>query len=544
MKKVRALTLIFAIIMTFSAVTFSAFAQDGTGENTGSEETTTQAPADYKVSGDWQYKEIGEKAAEIVGFTGTGTECIIPAAIEGKTVVSVATGIVKNNSTLLSVVVPGTVTSLKSDSFMGCLNLKNFTVLGGALQAFDIEYCPSLEVLNLPANIKSIGKLDNCNALTSINIDAKNTTFRSVDGVVYSANLKTLVKYPAGKINSRFTIATVVTSVADYAFYQTKGNVKEIFVPVTVTAMGQNAFVESMAQILFQADKTPVGCEAAVKGMTVKHNQINIFAPVKVISNQNANTIILRWSKVAGAAGYRIWLKTAKGWSAIGTTVDTTVTYKNLKPGVRFTFAIRSLAQTPKGLVASPNFVTHETATIPFATTKIASANTDVAVKLAWLPVADADGYIVYYWTGKAWQKYKDVTTTSIFIGNLNPYTTYTFAVQTYLKTADKIIPGALRTIAVKTNLGTPTNIVRQYGDTVKFTWTPSIGASHYQVYYKINDSQWMLMNTFTKVMIPSFKTTGLKPGTKITIAVRSARVEKNRVVARSAYNPVTITLK
>lgn len=549
MKKFKALTLALAVVMALSVFTFTAFAEDEKTEpSTQTEQTTTEPvtdPSDVKVSGDWKYKELTDKTVEIVGYTGTATECVVPSVLNEKKVVSIASGTVINNSKMFSVVIPGSVTDLQPDSFMGCMVLKSITVQSGSLQSFDIEYCPSLELIDLPENVKTIGKLEQCGMLQKISINEKNSSLKSVDGVVYSADMKTLVKYPAGKISSRFTIPSTVTAVADYAFAHTAANIKELYVPSSVAKMAANAFSGSKAQILFQAVKTPVDCEAAVKGMTVKHNQINVFAPKKVVSNQNANAIQLQWEKVAGADGYSLWYKTAKGWQSLGVTVNTTVTYSKLKPGVKYTFGIRSLVKTSAGVVASSNFITHEAATAPVATSKVVAKSNDKAILLTWAKVNGADGYAIYYKNAKGWQHYKNLVANTIMINNLREYTNYTFAVRTLIKTADKLIAGNYKEISVRTNIGTPVVTAKQTAtDTVKFTWTPSVGASHYQVYYKINDSVWMSMATYNKVVIPVFKTTGLKAGTEITLAVRSARVERNKIVARSDYQPVTITLK
>lgn len=551
MKNYKVFSLLVAVVMAFSLLSFSVYAQEPSSENT-SETTKTEPTTDTSgttdptapaVSGDWKYKSLTDSTVEIVEYIGKATECVVPESIEGKKVTALASGVVKN-SEITSVVIPGSVTTLPADSFIGCPNLKTFTVLTGSLTSFNIEYCSNLEVINLPESIKTIGVFEQCPMIHSINVAEKNAILKSVDGVVYSKDGKILLKYPAGKIADRFVVPSTVTTISDYAFYGTKGNVKEIFIPSSVVKMDNNAFKDSIPTILFAADKLPTGCEAAVKGKNVKLNQINIYAPVKVVSAENQNAIKLTWQKVAGADGYAVYYKNAKGWKHYKNLTANSITFTKLKACTKYTFAIRSVVKTSKGLVASPNYITFQTSTTPVATAKIANAKNDSAIKLSWEKVKNADGYAIYYKNSKGWKHYKNTTATTITFKNLKGYTNYTFAVRSLVKTTDKIVAGAYRAVTVRTNLATPTVSAQQQKNTqnVYVTWTPSVGASHYQVYYKVNGSDWMLLATYDEVV--KAKIPNLPKGIKLTFAVRALRSENGKITAKSAYKPVDLTVK
>lgn len=553
MKNKKYVALIIALVAMLSVFSFSAFAEESTSATTAQQTESTQpstdptcptVPGTPVVSGDWKYKLLTETTVEVVEYTGKASACLIPEKLDGKTVTALSTGVVKN-SAITSVTVPGTVDTLPADAFLGCLNLKAFVVLKGNLKSFDVEYCPSLETVVLPENVKTIGKFEQCPALKEIVIDEKNTSLKSVDGVVYSADGKTLVKYPAGKESSRFVIPSAVTQVSDYAFAATASNIKEVFVPSSVVKMGANTFSGSFVQVLFQADKTPAGCQEAVKGMTnVKWSQINVFAPTKIASAQNNTTIKLFWEKVAGADGYAVYYKNAKGWKHYKNVTDTSLLISGLKPAAKFTFAVRSIVKTSKGLVGSENFITHQAVTAPVATTKIAVAKNDSVIKLTWEKVAGADGYAVYYKNAKGeWVLYGNTKNNTAIFKNLKAYTVYTFAVRSLVQTADKIVAGNYKAVSVRTNLGVPKITVKQTdSSTVKFTWTRSTGASHYQVFYRVNDSQWMTLGTYDKVSILTIP--GLSKGLKLEFAVRAIRAENGKIVEKSAYTPVAITMK
>ena len=118
MKITGVFTLILALFMTLSVFSFSAFAEENNDPTKESETTTTtqptEPPVDYKVSGDWRYKDITEKTVKLVGYTGSDSKCVIPGSLENKTVVSVAEGIVKNNSTIIEVVIDGKISEVNS----------------------------------------------------------------------------------------------------------------------------------------------------------------------------------------------------------------------------------------------------------------------------------------------------------------------------------------------------------------------------------------------------------------------------------------------
>lgn len=557
MKNFKALSLIVVLVMALSLFSFSAFAQetsDSTTDTTVTDPSDTTKPTDPTepvdpdapvVSGDWTYKVLADSTLELISYSGKAAKVVIPDKLDNKVVTSVASGVVKNNADIMSVEIPGSITSFKADSFMGCLNLKSVTVKSGKLQHFDIEYCQSIEVISLPETVKTIGRFEECSMLQRIDIAAKNASLRSIDGVVYSADAKTLIKYPAGKLANRFAIPATVTSVSDYAFAATKGNIKEIFIPSSVVKMGDKAFDTCYSKLLFQAAKIPAGCENAVKGKNTLTNQINVYAPTKITDYKEAATAVsFQWAKVAGAHGYGVFVREGNKWKALGTTTGNIAVVKNLKAGTKYTFAVVSLVKTAAGKVEkSPNYLSYQTSTAPVATSKIATAQNDVAIKIAWAKVAGADGYAIYLKTAKGWQHLANTAGTSATIKNLKPYTSYTFAVRSITRLTGRYVFGGYKAVTAKTNLGIPAPSVTKSGASeVTLTWSPSIGASHYQVFYKVNDGAWVHAGTYGEIAKVKFP--GLTKGMKLSLAVRGVRVENGKVVAKSEYKPVTVTVK
>ena len=71
----------------------------------------------------------------------------------------------------------------------------------------------------IPAGVTSIGEgvFSSCTGLTSIKVDAGNTSYSSQDGVLYNHDKTVLIQCPAGKTGF-FAIPGSVTSIGTEAF--------------------------------------------------------------------------------------------------------------------------------------------------------------------------------------------------------------------------------------------------------------------------------------------------------------------------------------
>ena len=79
-------------------------------------------------------------------------------------------------------------------------------------------------------------------SLEYISVDPNNPKFKSVDGVLYSKDGKTLFNYPANKRGDSFTIPDGVTSINNFAFTRSV-NLKSITISDSVTTIGRCSFM-------------------------------------------------------------------------------------------------------------------------------------------------------------------------------------------------------------------------------------------------------------------------------------------------------------
>ena len=122
---------------------------------------------------------------------------------------------------------------------------ENFVILSGVMDIGNNSFllCKNLREITMPSSITSIGEdaFLYCENLQEINVTESNEFYRTIDGVLYTKDLKAIICYPAGKKNENFVIPSGVTSIEDYTFRDCK-SLCEITIPSSVTSIGNNAF--------------------------------------------------------------------------------------------------------------------------------------------------------------------------------------------------------------------------------------------------------------------------------------------------------------
>lgn len=91
--------------------------------------------------------------------------------------------------------------------------------------------------------------------LKSITVSTDNPVFSSLDGVLYSKDGKTLIKYPAGKDDVSFTIPNGVSVIGRGAFDKCR-NLTEIIIPNGVKSIGDVAFQDCSLLVKIEFPET------------------------------------------------------------------------------------------------------------------------------------------------------------------------------------------------------------------------------------------------------------------------------------------------
>lgn len=102
--------------------------------------------------------------------------------------------------------------------------------------------CSSLTSVSIPNSVTSIveNAFDDCSGLTNIVVDPSSSSYASLDGVLFSKNLKAIVRFPGGR-NGVYSIPNSVTSIGVRAFCSC-GSLMNVTIPNSVTSIAKHAF--------------------------------------------------------------------------------------------------------------------------------------------------------------------------------------------------------------------------------------------------------------------------------------------------------------
>ena len=207
-------------------------------------------------------------------------------------------------TSLTKVTIPNSVTEIGYSAFEGCTSLTSVTLPDSAeIGTSAFSGCTSLKEITLPAGVSSIYYycyiFSDCISLTAINVDENNTDCKSVDGVLFSKDMKTLWIYPAGKTNTSYTIPDSVTKIDRYAFSGCT-SLKEVTIPDGVTEIGDTAFegCTSLKEITIPASVTEISNNAfddctSLTAINVDENNTKYKSVDGVLFNKDMTTLIL-----------------------------------------------------------------------------------------------------------------------------------------------------------------------------------------------------------------------------------------------------------
>ncbi len=103
------------------------------------------------------------------------------------------------------------------------------------------NHCYSLTSITIPDSVINIeeGAFDENASLKSINVDANNARYMSIDGALYSKDTKELIKYPKGKTETTFTIPDGITTIN--SAFEWESVLTSIIIPASVTTIDESA---------------------------------------------------------------------------------------------------------------------------------------------------------------------------------------------------------------------------------------------------------------------------------------------------------------
>lgn len=184
-----------------------------------------------------------------------------------------------NKDKLVSIILPSSITSIGDYAFLGCSGLTSATLGSGLTNIGNSVFssCNDLIAINVASDNSTYSSVDGilynkaitslimcplgrtsviipnsvtaifsdafdfCTKLVEINVDSDNSNFSSFDGILYNKDKTNLRLCPEGRERT-VTISNSVNIISSYAFYRCS-KVINVIIPESVTYIGNGAFL-------------------------------------------------------------------------------------------------------------------------------------------------------------------------------------------------------------------------------------------------------------------------------------------------------------
>lgn len=210
-------------------------------------------------------------------------------------------GVFSYCTSLETVTLPTSITSIKGDMFYNNRSLKDIVIPKTVTSiGYDAFYgCSGLTSVSISKNVNSLddSTFGNCTNLKQITVDSLNSTYATVDGVLYNKEKTKLIIYPAAKDVDVFTVPNSVTTMGDFAFYNNKLN--DIQMSDSLTEIGSQSFAYSknLKEIVIREKVEKIGAKAFVSCSSLESITVDeknsFFASVEgVLFDKNMRKLI------------------------------------------------------------------------------------------------------------------------------------------------------------------------------------------------------------------------------------------------------------
>jgi hypothetical protein len=144
---------------------------------------------------------------------------------------------------LTSAAIPNSVTIIGGDAFNGCHSLTNVTIPNSvaSIGTWAFSSCISLTNVTIGNGVTNIGDhaFYYCTSLLNITVDAANSVYSSVNGVLFNKAQTTLIQFPGGR-GGTYVIPSSSVGIGQYAFHAC--SLTSVTIPASVTGIGAYPF--------------------------------------------------------------------------------------------------------------------------------------------------------------------------------------------------------------------------------------------------------------------------------------------------------------
>ena len=415
-------------------------------------------------------------------------------------------------------VMPDNVCEMSFNAFYGAKNLKEIWLSE-----------------KLGVNISGATYFLGCRNLESINVPESNSTFYSVDGVLFGKDFYSvdgflfgkddscLISYPQNKKDSKYEVPTTVKSIVSEAF-EGNTNLSTVIIPDNVTEINGSAFMDctSLSKVVLPSNLKEIAyytfsnCSSLTDiDIPASITTVGACAFLNCSSLKNVTIPFNVTEIMIYAFGYR------------SESPDFNVYQK------KNNFKIYCYSGTAGEQYAKDNGFDYELLEMPTLSkvtgVKLGGRAAD-ALRINWTKNASADGYIVEMYQGNKWVRVAKITsnnTTTFRKAGLKAGTAYKFRVKAYKMSGKTAVYGAYSaTVAARTNPSVikGAKLTGRAADALRINWSKNTSADGYIV-EMYQGNKWVRVAKITSNSTTTFRKAGLKASTVYKFRVRAYKM-------------------
>ncbi len=387
--------------------------------------------------------------------------------------------------------------NLISVDLTGCTALKEFNCANNKMTSVDMVHPTSLEILDCSNNeLQSLG-CTNTSKLKKLYADNNKLTSVILRGTKVETvflQMNNLSEIDVTFLSTIKTLSIYGNNIKDFSI---RGSAIEAeFLKPWSYELNWDSNVRGYVLTYRLNNGGYLKCDFKVRVDTELNTDIALDAPssVDIIRGDNDKQVIVSWTDVEHADGYRIFRRLVgeTGWifvndaGASTSYVDTVIDYGEYDYAVCAYYTYKDGSTFAEGIRCQTDYTLM---VLPYAPAAVTARDVSIdSVNLTWDPVPGADGYEVARAKGTSgsFVVLGCVTSNQRNCTNLERGTTYTFRVRSYVIQRDKKVYSEPVTFVVTTSLLTAPvmNISRINANNTNFriSWTSVTGATGYVV--------------------------------------------------------------
>ena len=177
----------------------------------------TQIPA-ANLKASPSASDFVKDGTKLVKYAGTATSVSVPDGIT-----EISAEAFASNTALTSISIPSSVQKIGNSAFYNCTQLTRLDIPSGVISIGTGAFagCSRLNTVSLSETVREIGSsaFAGDSSLETIAVNASNTAFVCVDGVLYNYDKSNIIQVLAGRKGASYVMPATVSDIEPYAFW-------------------------------------------------------------------------------------------------------------------------------------------------------------------------------------------------------------------------------------------------------------------------------------------------------------------------------------